>query len=226
MSYYPIFLDLTRKNALVVGGGLVAQRKVETLLNYGALISLVSLELTERLQKMAAEKTIQYLGHEFSEAHLGGMFLVIAATDDPALNHRVSLQARKRGLLINAVDQPEDCNFIVPSILRRGNLQVAISTSGKSPALARKIRKDMELQFGEEYEKLLNLMGSVRKEILSRGMPQEANKRIFMKIIASDILEALARKDRERVMEILQCAVGREIPLASVVDRIMESEEM
>ncbi len=226
MSYYPIFLDLTRKKALVVGGGLVAQRKVETLLKYGALISLVSLELTGRLQEMAAEKTIQYLGHEFREAHLEGMFLVIAATDDPALNHRVSLQAQKRGLLINAVDQPEDCNFIVPSILRRGNLQVAISTSGKSPALARKIRKDMELQFGEEYEKLLNLMGIVRKEILSRGMSQEANKRIFMEIIASDILEALAREDRERVANILQCAVGREIPLVSVVDRIMESEEM
>ncbi|MBW2096406.1 MAG: bifunctional precorrin-2 dehydrogenase/sirohydrochlorin ferrochelatase [Deltaproteobacteria bacterium] len=160
MSYYPIFLNLSYKKALVVGGGLVAQRKVETLLEHGASTSVVSQKLTVRLKELAEEKKIQYLGPEFSEEYLDDMFLVIAATDDQELNHRVSLCAQERGLLVNAVDQPEDCNFIVPSIVRRGDLQVAISTSGKSPALARKLRQELEVQFGEEYEKLLSL-GSV-----------------------------------------------------------------
>ncbi|HDZ23111.1 MAG TPA: bifunctional precorrin-2 dehydrogenase/sirohydrochlorin ferrochelatase [Desulfobacteraceae bacterium] len=132
MRYYPVFLDLNHKRALVVGGGLVAQRKVETLVNYGASISVISRELTGRLEEMAAEGILQYLGPEFRDEYLEGVFLVIAATDDPMLNHQVSQRAQDRGLLINAVDQPEDCNFIVPAIMSRGDLQIAISTSGKA----------------------------------------------------------------------------------------------
>ncbi|RLB16026.1 MAG: bifunctional precorrin-2 dehydrogenase/sirohydrochlorin ferrochelatase [Deltaproteobacteria bacterium] len=211
MRYYPVFLDLNHKRALVVGGGLVAQRKVETLVNYGASISVISRELTGRLEEMAAEGILQYLGPEFRDEYLEGVFLVIAATDDPMLNHQVSQRAQERGLLINAVDQPEDCNFIVPAIMSRGDLQIAISTSGKSPALAGKIRQQMEVQFGEEYERLLFLMGRIRKEVLSRGLPQKENKSIFKKIIDSGILEALAEKDRERVEMILKSALGNQV---------------
>ncbi len=226
MSYYPIFLNLSYKKALVVGGGLVAQRKVETLLEHGASTSVVSQKLTVRLKELAEEKKIQYLGPEFSEEYLDDMFLVIAATDDQELNHRVSLCAQERGLLVNAVDQPEDCNFIVPSIVRRGDLQVAISTSGKSPALARKLRQELEVQFGEEYEKLLSLMGSIREVVLSRGLSQDENKRIFKSIVESDILKAMAKKDRERIEKILKSALGNQFDQGPILEQALGSEGM
>lgn len=224
MNYYPVFLNVYNKKALVIGGGSVAQRKVEALLDCGASVFIVSRKLTLRLEQMVQEKKVRYTGPEFNRHQLEGMFLVIAATDDPTLNHRVSLSAQEQGLLVNAVDQPEDCNFIVPSLVRRGDLQVAISTSGKSPALARMIREDLEFRFGEEYEKLLVLMGNIREVILSRRLPQEQNKRIFKKIIESNILEAIAGKDRERMETILRSVLGDEFDCVPVLERVLGNE--
>ena len=149
MSYYPVLLELESKNVLVVGGGKVAQRKVETLLEYGALLSIVSKELTDNLEVLVEVQKVHLLGDEFNDKHLDNIFLVVAATNDKQLNHRVSESAKKRGLLINAVDQPPDCNFIVPSIIKKGDLLISISTSGKSPALAKRLREEMETQFGK-----------------------------------------------------------------------------
>ena len=204
MTYYPIFLDLKGKVILVVGGGRVAQRKVEALLDSGAEIRIVSSKLTESLNKLVALRDLDCLNDEFQDKHLEDVFLVIAATDDRELNHRISDIAKKKGLLVNAVDQPSDCNFIVPSIVRQGDLQIAVSTSGKSPALARKLRKQLDKQFGDEYESFLILMGCLRKKILAQGLAQEENSRIFNEIVNSDILDALLRKDRERTRSILR----------------------
>ena len=195
MSYYPILVDLKGKRVIVVGGGTVAQRKVETLLGYDAVVYLMSQEFTPTLQRYVEEGKIKFLGKEFREDVLDGVFLVIAATDNPAVNRKVSESAKEKGLLVNAVDQPSDCNFIVPAVVKRGDLLVAVSTSGKSPALARKIRKDLDTQFGNEYEEFLCLMGRVRKEILSRGLSQEEKSRIFYEFINSDILASIKRKD-------------------------------
>ena len=120
------------------------------------------------------------------------------------LNHEISESARKKGVLINAVDQPADCDFIVPSIVRKGDLSIAVSTSGKSPALAKSIRKQLDLQFGNEYQTFLELMGRLRKEILSSGLSQEENSRIFHKIVNSGILNALAEDNPEDVEAILK----------------------
>jgi precorrin-2 dehydrogenase/sirohydrochlorin ferrochelatase len=192
-SYYPIFLDLKGKKAVVVGGGVVAQRKIDTLLEHGAEVSVVSKALTADLDGEVKAGRIRLLGEEFRKTHLEGAFMVIAATDDTDLNRRVGREAQKRGLLVNAVDQPDDCNFIVPSSLKRGDLLIAVSTSGKSPALARKVRVELESHFGPEYELFLNLMGMVRKEILRRGLSQKENSRIFRELIDSSILEAIGR---------------------------------
>jgi precorrin-2 dehydrogenase/sirohydrochlorin ferrochelatase len=186
-----------------VGGGTVAERKIETLLEYGAVVYVVSRDLTPRLRKYSEEGTIGFLGQEFNEASLEEAFMVIAATDDPILNHKVSEKAKERGLLINAVDQPSDCNFIVPSVLRRGDLLIAVSTSGKSPALAKKLREALEERFGNEYESLLILMGRLREKILTQRLSREENKRIFHDLINSPILEAIARKDWDEVSVIL-----------------------
>jgi precorrin-2 dehydrogenase/sirohydrochlorin ferrochelatase len=203
MGYYPILLDLEGKTALVVGAGRVAQRKIEALMQCGAKIHIVGKRLTGKLNELVEGGRARRIGDAFEEAHLEGAFVVIAATDDPAVNHHISVRARKKGLLVNAVDQPSDCNFIVPSVVRRGDLLIAISTSGKSPALARHIRERMETQFGEGYTTFLVLMGRLRKRVLSKRFSQEENRRIFHEIVGSDILQAMARDDWEEVESIL-----------------------
>jgi precorrin-2 dehydrogenase/sirohydrochlorin ferrochelatase len=142
---------------------------------------------------------------------LDGVFIVIAATDNSELNRRVSLAAKKRSILINAVDQPDDCTFIVPSMLQRGDLTISVSTGGKSPALARKIREDLEKKFGEEYKCLLVMMGRLRKEILSLGLPSNKNKELFQKLVDSPLLMAIRKKDWDEAAAVLSRVLGRTI---------------
>jgi len=218
MSYYPILIELKEKIAIIVGGGSVAERKAKTLLEYGAIIHIVSRQLTNKLNKLVEDKQIKYLGEKFREEDLNDAFVVIAATDDKELNHEISEISRKRGLLTNAVDQPSDCNFIVPSITKRGDLIIAISTSGKSPALAGKIRKELEKQFDIKYESFLVLMGRVRNEVMSRGLSQTENSQIFHKIIDSPILNAIANKDWARIESILRDILPWDLDIRNVLE--------
>jgi precorrin-2 dehydrogenase/sirohydrochlorin ferrochelatase len=209
--YYPILVDLSGQKVVVVGGGNVAQRKIESLLQYGPEVLVVARELTPGLSRYTEQGKITHLGREFQKDQVDGAILVIAATDDPALNRLVSASARDRGILVNAVDQPGDCTFIVPSVLKRGDLLIAVSTSGKSPALARRVREDLESLFGEEYEGVLILMGNLRKEILSRGLGQEEKKGIFENIVNSGILRMIREKDWESVAFLLSEALERPV---------------
>ncbi len=218
MSYYPIYLELDGKTVLVVGGGNVAERKVETLLQYGAVVNIVSKELSPKLKELAVNGMIRQIGKSFDGKHLNNTFLAFAATDDQQLNHEISEIARKRGLMINAVDQPVDCDFIVPSIIRKGDLSIAVSTSGKSPALAKSIRRQLDLQFGKEYETFLILMGRLRKEILSLDLSQEENSRIFHKIVASDILKTLSEDNFGKVESLLRSIVPEGVNLEKCLD--------
>jgi precorrin-2 dehydrogenase/sirohydrochlorin ferrochelatase len=216
--FYPILVDLQGKNALVVGGGKVAQRKIETLLEHGASIQVVARELTPGLEQLRSAGKVRFLGSEFSEAFLKGAFVVFAATDDASLNRRVSEAARQRGLLVNAVDQPADCNFIVPSILSRGDLLIAVSTSGKSPAFARKVRVELEQHFGEEYGSFLTLMGSLRKEILRLGLSQEENKSAFEGLVGSDLLVAIREKNWDLASQLIAKVLGRPVSKTQILD--------
>jgi len=211
MKYYPVFLNLNGKQALVVGGGIVAERKIEILLDCGALIDIISKKLTDKLNEFLESGKICRIGESFKENHLDNVFLVIAATNDERLNHKISNIAQTRGLLVNAVDQPADCNFIVPSILRKGDLLIAISTSGKSPSLAKKIRRDLEPQFGDEYASFLTLMGRIRDKILAKKLPQNENSQIFHEIANSDTLKALSHNDWEQVESILKRILPRDL---------------
>jgi precorrin-2 dehydrogenase/sirohydrochlorin ferrochelatase len=217
-SFYPILVDLHGKKALVVGGGKVAQRKIETLLEHGASVLVVARELTATLEELRSAKRIGFLGAEFSEAFADGAFLVFAATDDASLNRRVSQAAQQRGLLVNAVDQPADCNFIVPSVLSRGDLLIAVSTSGKSPAFARKVRVELERHFGEEYGFFLNLMGNLRKEILSLGLSQQENKSAFEELVNSELLQAIGEKQWDWAAQIVEKVLGRPVSKDQVLD--------
>lgn len=203
MGFYPILIDLEGQNAVVVGGGRVAERKIETLLAHGAAVHVIARELTPALMRYVQGGEIRHLGREFEEADLDNAFVVVAATGDPSLNRRVSEVARKKGLLVNAVDQPSDCNFIVPSILKRGDLVISVSTSGKSPALARRIREGLEGMFGKEYESLLVLLGHLRREILSRGRSSDENKQVFQELVHSEILNGIRENDMEKIAALL-----------------------
>jgi precorrin-2 dehydrogenase / sirohydrochlorin ferrochelatase len=216
MPYYPAFLDLRGKKVVIVGGGAVAQRKVETLLESGADLCLAARELTHGLREKVDQGLVRFLGTEFREPDLEGAMLAIAATDDLDLNRRVSLAARQRGVLVNAVDQPSECTFIVPSILRRGDLVVAVSTSGKSPALARRLRESLGEIFGPEYEPYLRLMGKLREEILSGSIPRVSRGEIFRDLVCSDLLDGIRTGQWDRVTSTLNRILGTELTISEI----------
>jgi precorrin-2 dehydrogenase / sirohydrochlorin ferrochelatase len=195
MAYYPVLLDLSEKKTVVIGGGKVGQRKIETLLEYGASVNIISRQITPELQVMLNRGDIKLLGHEYDESLIEDAFLIIIATDDRNLNKRVSAFAKERNILVNTVDQPEECSFIVPSIIKKGDLILAISTSGKSPALAKKIREELENRFGIEYKHFLNMMGRLRNELISSGRPENERTRIFHNLVDSPILKLMATED-------------------------------
>ncbi|HEX78305.1 MAG TPA: bifunctional precorrin-2 dehydrogenase/sirohydrochlorin ferrochelatase [Dehalococcoidia bacterium] len=168
--HYPIFLNIQGKRCLVVGGGQVAWRKARTLLEHGARVKVVSPELGPELSELARSKAIQVAHRHYEPRDLRGVFLAIAATDDANINRKVAEEARGRRVLTNVADDPEGSDFIVPSYLRRGDVAIAISTGGRSPALARKIRTKLEAQFGAEYASLALLLDQVRSELKGRGV--------------------------------------------------------
>jgi precorrin-2 dehydrogenase / sirohydrochlorin ferrochelatase len=216
MSYYPAFLDLRGKKVVIVGGGVVAQRKCETLVQYGAELYLAARELTPVLKDYVDQGRVRFLGTEFREPDLDGAMLAIAATDDPDLNRRVSLSAMKKGVFVNVVDQPADCTFIVPSILRRGDLVIAVSTSGKSPALAKQLREKLGEQFGPEYKTYLHLMGRLREEILSKSLAPRRGGEIFRELVRSDLLDSIRAGEWGRVTSTLNRILGTDLTVEDV----------
>lgn len=213
MNYYPIFLKTENLPCLVVGGGEVGARKVETLLNCGASVALVSPEVVEWLAEKIKEGVVELVGKHYEERQLEGCFLVIAATDDLELNIQIARDAEKRGILCNVVDYPQEGNFILPALIQRGALTLAISTSGKSPALARKIREDLEQRFGPEYAEVLEIMGAVRNRLLGESQDSRANKEKFERLVKSELLELVRRRDFAAVDNILQTVLGSEYSL-------------
>lgn len=186
---YPIFLKLSGKKCLVIGGGNVAERKVHSLLKSGASVTVNSPDLTSSLQELAGQKKINAITSEFQEEFLEGCFLVIGSTDRPEINKRVADEAERRGILYNIVDDPAQCNFFVPSLVERGDLSIAISTNGKSPSLAKRLRQKLEKEFGEEYEGFLKMMGELRERVVRSGLNLEERGRFFEALVDSDLLD-------------------------------------
>ena len=164
-AYYPILLNIQGKRCLVVGGGEVALRKVQTLLEHSATIEIVSPAFCPELNSLVKEGAVRSIQREYKTEDLNNVLLVIAATDDTKVNAKVAADARKKGILVNAVDKPEISDFIVPSYFRHGDIIVAVSTSGKSPALARKIRVELERNLKAEYARLAVIASEVRDEL-------------------------------------------------------------
>ncbi|MDL2123668.1 MAG: bifunctional precorrin-2 dehydrogenase/sirohydrochlorin ferrochelatase [Deltaproteobacteria bacterium] len=203
MRYYPVNLDIQNRKCLVVGGGSVSTRKVMTLLECGAVVTVVSPDVAEELLELAEKKMIKLKRRPYESSDIDGMFLVIGATDNEELNRQINKDAEHQNKLCNIADRPEVCNFILPSIVNRGNLVIAISTSGKSPAFAKKMRQDLEKEFGEEYDEFLQLMGAIRKKALSEKHEPEAHKHLFEQLINRGLIDMIRNHDEERINSLL-----------------------
>lgn len=178
-AYYPLFADLQRRQCLVIGGGLVAQRKVAALLQAKARVTVVSPMATPRILGYAHRGRIRHVARTFRPADLHGAWLVCAATDDRVVNEAVFKAATRRRIFANVVDQPRLCSFIAPAIARRGSLTIAVSTGGASPTMARRLRDEVDRRLGPEYARLLRLLGGLR-DVAKRRLPRyEDRKRYF-----------------------------------------------
>jgi siroheme synthase-like protein len=170
MAYYPIFLNLTGQRCIVIGGGAVAERKVEGLLQAGAWVTVVSPTLTSKLISVVAQGAIRHIRRAYQAGDLRGYALGFVATADPGVSAEVAREGRDLGVWVNAADDPSHCDFILPSLLRRGELMVAVSSGGSSPALSRAIREELESYFTEDYTILAEVVGEVRGELKNRSL--------------------------------------------------------
>ena len=170
MSYFPIYLDMSRRRCLVIGGGAVAERKIAALLETGAEVTVLAPDVTDAVAGLSKQNAIRFTARCYEAGDLDGFELAFVATDDPQVNAAVYREGRSRGVWVNSADDPARCDFILPSVLRRGDLTVAVSTGGTSPALARTVREELELYFTQEYESLAKLAAEVRKELSNRSI--------------------------------------------------------
>jgi len=191
MKYYPIYLDMRGRPCLVIGGGTVAERKTLTLLEAGAEITIVSPTLTLKLQELSRSGKITHRKKNYEEKDLSGEFIVIAATDSPEVNSSAALACKNRHILVNVVVPPDESSFIVPSVVERGDLLIAVSTGGISPALAKKIRQELEACYGTEYTHFLEKLAKVRKRVLEEVPDEQKRRSIFQAIVDSDVIDLL-----------------------------------
>ncbi len=213
MRYFPVFLNLEGRLCVVAGGGRVAERKVRSLLEAGARVKVISPDLSAGLSALKGKKKIEHQARGFRAGDLRGAFLAIAATDDRRVNGLVFRQGLKQRIPVNVVDDPEQSSFIVPSLVRRGDLSLAISTSGRSPALAKALRQRLEKEVGPEYARWLKMLGKARKRILSLGLGQKRNQFLFRKLTGDEFAALIRQEDwakvKSRIAEIIAPERGR-----------------
>jgi len=208
LKYYPVFLDIRDKKCVIVGGGEVALRKAERLLDCGAKVSIISPKLTPELATLKDKNLIAHIAAEYSGDLIDEAALIIGATDNEKINARISKDARAKGIPVNIVDDPQKCDFILPSIVQRGDLEIAIGTGGKSPALASYLREELERQYGKEYEIFLNILGNLRAKMEKNA---GIGKDWFTSLMALGILDFIKAKDVKKVKKIVKDITGKEV---------------
>jgi precorrin-2 dehydrogenase / sirohydrochlorin ferrochelatase len=207
VKYYPVFWDIRDKKCVVVGGGEVAARKVKRLLACGAAVSVVSPQLSPEFISLKAKKTIGHIAADYDIQYIAGAALIIGATDNEEINAAISRDARSLGIPVNIVDDPQKCDYILPSIVERGDLVIAVGTGGKSPALARYLREELESRYGVEYELLLNILGLLRPQMknYARG------RKWFDSLIAAGILDLIKAGQWNEVKKTVAEITGEEV---------------
>jgi precorrin-2 dehydrogenase / sirohydrochlorin ferrochelatase len=196
VSLFPIFLKMAGRACLVVGAGSVGEDKIRSLILTGARVQVVAPRATPAVLGWVGAGRLRWEARTFVPTDLEGMFLVIAATSSVDVNDRVFGEARRRGVLCNVVDDPERCDFYYPAVVRRGKLQIAVSTSGQSPALAQRLRRELENQFGPDYTGWVDHLGKQRKQLLARTTHPEYRRRLLHEQAGREAFEAFRRKPR------------------------------
>jgi precorrin-2 dehydrogenase len=216
MRYYPICLRVADRPCVVIGGGKVAEHKTAALLKAGARVTVISPDVTPSLARLIAAQRIQHHRRPYTAGDLRGAFLAFAATDDAGLHRQVAREARDAGVLLNVVDRPELCDFIMPAVTTRGDLVIATSTSGASPALASRIRRSLDERFGHEYAQALRLLRRLRVRLSGNGWTADERRRIFAALVDSPLLDYLRTEQAEEVDRLLAQIVGEDISLADL----------
>lgn len=204
--HYPIFLDVEGREVVVVGGGAVSERKIESLLRCGARVIVVAPDTTPRIDAWARDERIALHRRFYEPADVDGAMLVVASTSDPAVNGRVAADCRAKNVLVNVADNPALCDFIVPAVIESGSMQVAVSTGGSSPALARRLKADLQRTLGNEYAEVNTILGSLR-EGAKTALPHDSDrKRFFDSVIATGVLDLLRAGQRREAYEAVAAA--------------------
>jgi len=201
---YPMVLDLGGRRAVVVGGGGVALRKARALADAGASVRVVSPRFRPDFE---TDPRLERAAEPYDARHVAGAFVVVAATDDEAVNARVSADARAAGALVNVVDRPALCDFIVPAQVTRGPLVIAISTGGAAPSLARRLRERLQREVGPEYETLLTVLAEVRERLKQADLPAPERQRLFERLTEADLVAA-ARRGPEALRSAVEAILG------------------
>ncbi|MEJ6949820.1 precorrin-2 dehydrogenase/sirohydrochlorin ferrochelatase family protein [Natronospora cellulosivora (SeqCode)] len=196
--YYPLFINIEEKPCLIVGAGKIALKKAKKLMEYGAEVEILSSDIDEDFYQIIPDEKL--IKKDYQKKYIKNKFMVIAATDDYQLNKKIAADAKEEGALFNAVDQIELCQFIVPAIVNRKDLQIAISTSGKSPALAGIIRRELESTFGSEYEDYLKELGVLREYIKDKVKDPKLRKDLLIKM--AELVYERGSKNAESSQEI------------------------
>jgi len=194
----------------------VAARKVERLLECGAVVTVVARDLEDTLRERVQAGQILHREGEYDESCLAGAFLVIGATDREEVNERIAADGRARGILVNIVDDPRHCDFILPALLTRGSLTIAVSTDGKSPALARRIREELAERFGPEYADYLELLGRLREQVIAAGRSSAENREIFTALVNSPLYDHLRAERREEAQALIREITGVRMELNKI----------
>ena len=201
MSYFPIYLEMTGRRCLVIGGGAVAERKVFNLMEVGAEVCVLSPDATENILRWSKAKSVEFIPRRYQPGDLAEFELAFVATDDREVSAQVFNEGRSLGVWVNAADDPAHSDFILPSVLRRGDLTVAVSSGGRSPALARTIREELELYFTDDYRLLAKLAAEVRDELRARAI--QVPFETWRRALSGEVRQLLIRGDIARAKTLL-----------------------
>lgn len=207
-KYYPIMLDIKNRKCGVIGGGKVAYRKIISLLECGAKVVVISKEIISDVKTLIDEKKVEYLNENYNPKYIADLYIVYAATNEITVNKEIYKHCIEKNILVNVVDEPDICNFIVPSKIQKGDLTISVSTNGKSPMLARKIREDLEEIYDDRYEVFLDIMGQVREKAFVILRDNKKRSEFYKTIVFSNFINRLSRENKElierEIMEILK----------------------
>ncbi len=216
MKLFPVFLKLLGRRCLVVGGGDVGTRKVNSLLASGADVTVVSKEVSDELKQLIKKGEVRYLEGVFSPEHLSGIFLCVIAIDDRNVTGEIADICRESGVMVNVADDPEICDFYFPSVINRGDLTIAISSGGTSPTMVRKLREDMEDEYGPEYESVFKVMGFLRETIMDLGVSGERLKKLMGKVSSIPMAEIIRQGDIEKLKVAIETAIEEERDISDI----------